>query len=209
MSIEYFISKALKKLRLKAVKDSKIDKTAHVASGCHIYKSSIGKYTSLSYDCQLIHCRIGAFCSLASGIIIGGASHPMDWISTSQVFISEPGSIRKKFNPHNYESYKDTIIGNDVWIGDRVLIKAGVNIGDGAVIGMGSVVTKNIGAYEIWAGNPARFIRKRFDDSVIAELQNINLSEIPDNELLELAKHIDKPFDFIMAYNSRKVINDK
>ena len=74
---------------------------------------------------------------------------------------------------------------------------------------MGSVVTKNIGAYEIWAGNPARFIRKRFDDSIIAELQNINLSDIPDNELLELAKYIDKPFDFIMAYKSRKVINDK
>ncbi len=189
MSLEYFISKALKKLRLKAVKNSKIDKTAHIASGCHIYESSIGRYTSLSYDCQIIHCQIGAFCSLASGIIVGGASHPMDWVSTSQVFVTEPGSIKKKFSPHDYESFKKTTIGNDVWIGDRVLIKAGVTIGDGAVIGMGSVVTKDVGPYEIWAGNPAKMIRKRFDDDTIKMILKTNWWD-SSNNVLEMKAHL-------------------
>lgn len=197
MSIEYYISKALKKLRLKAIKDSKVDKRAHIASGCHIYKSTIGKYTSISYDCQIIHCQIGAFCSLATGIIIGGASHPMAWVSTSQVFVTEPGSIKMKFSPQDYESFKKTIIGNDVWIGDHVLIKAGVTIGTGAVIGMGSVVTKDVGPYEIWAGNPARMIRKRFDEDTIEGLVASEWWILDDRILQHSAHAIKEPKEFI------------
>ena len=202
MSLEYYISKVLKKLRLKAVKNSKIDNTAHIASGCHIYESSIGRYTSLSYDCQIIYCQIGAFCSLASGIIVGGASHPMDWVSTSQVFVTEPGSIKKKFNPHNYESYKKTIIGNDVWIGDRVLIKAGVTIGDGAVIGMGSVVTKDVGPYEIWAGNPAKKIRDRFDVVTKEKILNSKWWELSESELTKKSIVFDNVQTFLNESNS-------
>ena len=201
MGIEYFISKALKKMRLKAVKNSKIDKTAHIASGCHIYESSIGRYSSLSYDCQIIHCQIGAFCSLASGIIIGGASHPIDWMSTSQVFISEPGSIKEKFSPQFYESYKKTVIGNDVWIGDRVLIKAGITIGNGAVIGMGSVVTKNVGPYEIWAGNPAKCVRKRFDDELIEKLKTVNWETLSQEKLELIGNNITNPKTCIEIIN--------
>ncbi|HOZ45859.1 MAG TPA: acyltransferase [Candidatus Hydrogenedentes bacterium] len=59
---------------------------------------------------------------------------------------------------------KPIIIGNDVWIGSRVYIGPGVTIGDGAVVGTGSVVTKNIGAYEVWAGAPARFLYHRIEN---------------------------------------------
>lgn len=201
MSLEYYVSKAIKKLRLKAVKNSKIDKTAHIASGCHIYESSIGRYTSLSYDCQIIHCQIGAFCSLASGIIVGGASHPMDWVSTSQVFVTEPGSIKKKFSPHDYESFMKTTIGNDVWIGDRVLIKAGVTIGDGAVIGMGSVVTKDVGPYEIWAGNPAKKIRDRFDDVTKEKLIATKWWESNDESLSKCSQFFDRPNEYLHRFN--------
>lgn len=199
MTLEYYVSKIIRKLRFKAVKDSQIDKTAHIASGCHVFSSSIGRYSAVSYDCQLIHCQIGAFCSLASGIIIGGASHPMDWVSMSQVFVIEPGSIKKKFSPHEYESYKKTIIGNDVWIGDRVLIKAGVTIGTGSVIGMGSVVTKDIGDYEIWAGNPAKLIRHRFDEETKERLLASRWWELPETEL----KEESNSFNNITAFLSK------
>lgn len=201
MSIEYYIAKALKKLRLKAVKDSTIDLTAHVAAGCHIYKSTIGRYTAIGYDCQLICCDVGAFCSFASGIIIGGASHPMDWVSTSQVFVSTKDSINRKFSPHDYDGFKRTTIENDVWIGDHVLIKSGVTIGNGAVIGMGSIVTKNVGPYEIWAGNPARLIRKRFDnENLIEKLNTIQWSKLTNDELDVLGKYIQNPEEFIANY---------
>ena len=74
------------------------------------------------------------------------------------------------FSNNDYNPYKETVIGNDVWIGTHCLIKSGVTIADGAVIGMGSVVTKDVGPYEIWAGNPAKLIRKRFDDETIDKL---------------------------------------
>lgn len=68
------------------------------------------------------------------------------------------------FAEHPYDRGGTTIIGNDVWIGLGVIVKAGVTVGDGAVIGAGSVLTKNVPPYSIWAGVPAREIRKRFDE---------------------------------------------
>ena len=176
-------------------------KRAHIAAGCHIYKSKIGKYTAVGYDCQIIHCEIGNFCSLAGNIVIGGADHPTEWVSTSQVFVKLKDSISKKFSPHEYNSYKSTFIGNDVWIGDSVLIKAGVKISDGAVIGMGSVVTKDVGPYEIWAGNPARIIRKRFDEHTIQELLKSKWFTLSDEKIDNLAIDINKPDLFMERIN--------
>jgi virginiamycin A acetyltransferase len=73
----------------------------------------------------------------------------------------------------------DTIIGNDVWIGQDATILPGVNIGDGVIIGTKSVVAKNIEPYSIVVGNPARVIRKRFDDELIALLQAFKWWDLP------------------------------
>lgn len=200
VNVEYYFSKMIKKLRLKAVKDSVVDKTAHIASGCQVQGSTIGKYTAISYDCQIVNCGIGAFCSFGSGIIIGGASHPMEWASMSQVFIDEKNSIKKKYAREEYYPFVYTKIGNDVWIGDRALIKAGVTIGDGAVIGMGSVVTKDVGPYEIWAGNPAKYIRNRFPDDIVEDFKRISLDGLSDSELEYLAKFIKDPQRFVDSY---------
>ena len=97
----------------------------------------------------------------------------MDWVSTSPVFTSHRSILRFNFAKHEFNPYKPVTIGNDVWIGAHCMIKSGVKIADGAVIGMGSVVTKDVGAYEIWAGNPAHLIRKRFDDETISKLLEI------------------------------------
>ena len=69
-----------------------------------------------------------------------------------------------------YNPFAETIIGNDVWVGSHCLIRAGVKISDGAVIGMGSVLTHDVGPYEVWAGNPAKLIKKRFTDEEIEKL---------------------------------------
>jgi acetyltransferase-like isoleucine patch superfamily enzyme len=92
--------------------------------------------------------NIGKFCSIASGSIIGGlAKHPYDFISTSPVFYSNTGEVEKGFCNKN-DLFDGTIkkvdIANDVWIGANVIIFPGVKVGNGAVIGTGSVVTKDV-----------------------------------------------------------------
>lgn len=171
--IKYYFAKMLKKMRLNAIKKSKIDKKARISSGNTILCSEIGAYSYTSYDVSILHAKIGRFCSIGSNVKIGAAGHPLDWVSSSPMFHSGRNMFRKHLAQNEYNPYSETIIGNDVWIGQNVLIKSGVAIGNGAVIGMGSVVTKNVGAYEIWAGNPAKLIRKRFDDETITRLEEM------------------------------------
>lgn len=194
--IEYYAAKILKKLSLSAVKDSKIDKQAYISGGNTILCSEIGKYTYTGYDVSILYTMIGRFCSIASDCKIGAASHPMHWVSTSPLFHQGKNVFNKHFAQHEYEPYVYTQIGNDVWIGQNALIKGGVNIGNGAVIGMGAVVTKDIGAYEIWAGNPAKLIRKRFDDNTIRQLEEIQWWLWDDEKIRQAAKYMKSVYEF-------------
>ena len=200
MNFIYVWNRLIKKARGVAIDNSVVHCTAKVEAGSQFINSSMGKYSFCGYDCKILNCEIGSFCSLADGVIVGGAMHPIDWVSTSPVFYFGRDSVKKKFSEYRRDTEKKTIIGNDVWIGDRATIKAGVTIGDGAVIGMGSIVTKNVGAYEIWAGNPAKLIRKRFDDKISAELSNIRWWELDDDELMKMAEFVKDPEKFIEKY---------
>ncbi|PWL55885.1 MAG: glycosyl transferase family 1 [Clostridium cadaveris] len=170
MDISYLLSKLIKKIHIPSIKKSNIDKTAKVCSGSHLVEVNIGKYSYVGNFCTIINTNIGKFCSIADNCIIGGASHPIKWVSTSPVFHEGKNIMKKNFSNHPYETFVQTTIGNDVWIGNNCLIKSGLTIEDGAVIGMGSVLTKDVGAYEVWAGNPAKLIKKRFDNEIIEKL---------------------------------------
>ena len=152
------------------IRYSEIDKTAKVWDHCNIYNAVIGRFTYISDHTSVTHASIGAFCSISSFCNIGAASHPTNYVSTSPVFLKGNNPFRRNIGEIPFEPYKETTIGNDVWIGTHVLIKSGIHISNGAVVGMGSVVTKDIGPYEIWAGNPAKLIKKRFDDHTIKML---------------------------------------
>lgn len=111
---------------------------------------------------------VGKFCSLADNITIYlGGNHRTDWISTYP-FPSFQQQFPEAAQITGHPATKgNVIIGNDVWIGSSAVILSGVTIGDGAVIGCHSVVTKNVPAYSIAAGNPAKVIRYRFDQKTI------------------------------------------
>ena len=163
--IRLVIAKGIKIiLKPPAIRDSQIDKTAKVCSGSNINYSSLGKYSYIGNDCYSYYAQIGKFCSIGDNCKIGTPSHPLSWASTSPVFYRGKNVLRKNYGNLLYEDIKQTQIGNDVWLGAGVYIKSGISIGNGAVIGMGSIVLHDVGPYEIWAGNPARFIRKRFSD---------------------------------------------
>ena len=180
-----------------AVQDAKIDKKSAICKGVRFYRSSIGKYSYIGNNSFVADTEIGNFTSISTDCYIGGATHPLDWVSTSSVFHKWENIMKKNFARNEFEIFAKTTIGNDVWIGNRVMIKAGLTIADGAVVGMGSVVTKDIGPYEIWAGNPARFIRKRFDDETAENLRKTEWWNKSDEEIEKIAVNITEPKKFI------------
>lgn len=182
-------------------------KSRHVKVGDYTYYS--GYYHSGDFnDCVLYldeiddsikeidELIIGKFCCIASGVkfVMGGnqghdygnvTAYPLE-ILKSDFFGYENKS------PCAYHKKGNTIIGNDVWIGFESVIMPGVQIADGAVIASRSVITKNIGPYEIWGGNPAKLIKKRFSQKKIGELLklkwwNWDLQKILENMDILLA----------------------
>lgn len=181
-------------------------KSKHIIAGDYSYYS--GYYHEKSFDnCvmyldelddkipsnQIDKLIIGKFCSIASGVkfMLGGTQgHNYKWIASHPL----DGFDDKYFPAHQWKG--DTVIGNDVWIGTESLIMPGVHIADGAVIGARSVVTKNVGPYEIFAGNPAKLIKKRFQDEDIEKLLQIkwwewNVNKIKNNLDLIRSSNVD------------------
>lgn len=129
---------------------------------------------------------IGKFCQIASGVtfIMNGANHQMNAASTYPFYIM--GWEQDAPSHADLPLKCDTVIGNDVWIGQNATILPGVHIGDGAIIGLNSVVSNDVEPYTVVAGNPARFIRKRFDDELIGLLQRLKWWDKPVEEIQSL-----------------------
>lgn len=198
MDIRYIWQRCFLKLHGVALSNAKIHKTCKIEAGSVVINSSFEKYSFCGYNCKIIDTEIGSFCSIADGVVIGGAEHPIDWVSSSPVFYAGRDSVKKKFSVFKREANKKTNIGCDVWIGERAIIKAGVNIGTGAVIAMGAVVTKDIEPYEIVGGVPARHIGNRFDDELIGKLLDSKWWEMDEERLETVAKYVREPNEFIV-----------
>lgn len=112
---------------------------------------------------------IGRFCAIAKGIefVMNGANHRMKSVSTYPFNIMGGGWEKFTPSPDDLPFKGDTVVGNDVWIGQNVTVMPGVHIGDGAIIAANSVVAKDVPPYCIAGGNPCRIIRKRFDEELI------------------------------------------
>ena len=142
-------------------------------------------------------CIRDRFCAIAEGVkfIMNGANHRMDGITTYPFNIFGGGWEKVAPTIEELPFKGDTVIGNDVWIGQNVTIMPGVKIGDGAIIAANSTVVKSVEPYTIYGGNPAKFIKKRFSDEKIEfllKLQWWNWSEEEIfNNLEELTSEID------------------
>lgn len=139
------------------------------------FSGVIGRHSYIGRNSH-IYGKVGKFCSIGSDVKVIIATHPVHtFVSTSPVFYSLKKQCGVTFsecqcfdeNLSVNDKFKGIKIGNDVWIGDNVLILGNVEIGDGAIIAAGSVVTKNVNPYCIIGGNPAKIIRYRFEDKTI------------------------------------------
>jgi acetyltransferase-like isoleucine patch superfamily enzyme len=154
---------------------------ATIAAGSLI---DIGAYTSISGG-DIGNVRMGRYCAIANGVVIGANEHPLDWLTVSRIpYYPQVHDWDRHHDHENWQelrkqaiafpaSAKITTIGNDVWIGQGAFIKSGITIGDGAIIGARSVVVHDVPPYAVVVGQPARVKKLRFDEATVARLLKV------------------------------------
>jgi virginiamycin A acetyltransferase len=160
--------------------DALVEPYSHILEGC-VLPAAIGAF-SYAWGRLEPTVRIGRYSSIAPAVSQLGLGHPTDWVSSSPFshnpqplggfadYLRDIGS--KRFALHGFDQGSAPVeIGNDVWIGEGALLKAGVTIGDGAIVAARAIVTHDVPPYAIVGSSPARLIRYRFSDAIIARLQ--------------------------------------
>lgn len=145
----------------------------------------IGDWTFVGAGTAITKATIGRYCSIATNCSIGMGEHLIDTISTS-VHFYPAGRAR------DILVQKDLTIGHDVWIAADSIIRRGVHIGNGAIIGANSFVNKDVPAFAIYAGNPARLIRYRFDNDKIQKIINSRWWDFEKDEAQKIINELSK-----------------
>lgn len=150
------------------------NKNIIVGDFSYIADSDFESHVTHHYEWNNDKLIIGKFCQIASGVefVMNGANHQMNAVSTFPFYTLE-GWKQTPPTQNDLPIKGDTIIGNDVWIGQNATILPGVHIGDGAIIGANSVVGGNVEPYTIVVGNPAKALRKRFDEELIDIMEKL------------------------------------
>ncbi|MDR2260113.1 MAG: GNAT family N-acetyltransferase [Azoarcus sp.] len=169
------------------VKPTLRNKNIVVGDFTYFSDADFERHVTHHYDFYGDRLVIGKFCQIAAGVefIMNGANHRMNAATTFPFYILE--GWKQDAPPLSQLPLKgDTVVGNDVWIGQNATILPGVHIGDGAIIGANAVVGGDVAAYSIVVGNPARVIRKRFDDELAALLEAFKWWDLPVDEIQRL-----------------------
>ena len=154
----------------------------------------IGKNTYIGY-CN----KIGKFTSISFDVKIGLVAHPLDYLSTSPILYSKRrGWLKETIYNDSQSGFVE--IGNDVLISANAIILAGVKIGDGAVIGAGALVNRDVPPYAIVAGVPAKIIRYRFTEEVINKLLKIKWWDLSKDNILKHQSNFNDVQSFVDQY---------
>jgi virginiamycin A acetyltransferase len=165
----------------------RLEKGVTLENGTHIQTGLIGKFTYINkYSLVDKNTQsIGRFCSIAYGVKVGLGHHPVDWVSTHHFAYDKKYGFINESRDFEDNSLQRCIIGNDVWIGANSIVLAGVKVGDGAIVGANSLVTKDVEPYSIVFGTPAKFHRYRFDEKMREELLKIQWWNWEDSKIIK------------------------
>ncbi|MER0239995.1 DapH/DapD/GlmU-related protein [Fulvimarina sp. MAC8] len=171
-----------------ATKGCKLGEHVEIGQRVTLRDVTVGAYSYFEPGGHATYAVIGRFCSIAPNVRINALAHPMDRVTTHKIAYRPNEyfrwrSVDQAFLDERRENR--TIIGHDVWIGQNAVIMPGVTVGDGAVIGANAVVTRDVSAYTIVTGVPAKPLRRRFDETIITRLQALCWWDWPDDTLFE------------------------
>jgi chloramphenicol O-acetyltransferase type B len=174
--------------------ESEFEGNSDIGDFTCINRSVVNSYSGIGALTYISDSLVGRYAMIGSRVSIGGFEHPTNWLSVAafqwgQSTENWDVSQDVKIELHNNmkPTYLKTVVGPDCWVGNNSVVLSGVNLGIGSVIGAGSVVTKDVGNYEIVVGNPARVLRKRFNMKIVHELIESKWWELP----LEKIAHLD------------------
>ncbi|WP_054708534.1 CatB-related O-acetyltransferase [Bacillus sp. JCM 19041] len=190
---------------LSIVLDSTLANNTKIKRFCKLRNVKIGNYSYVANGAQLIHTTIGQFCSIGPGVMSGLGKHPSTFVSSSPVFYSEKTflGVKARFK-QKFEEYEPVTIGHDCWIGARAILMDGIKVGNGAIIGAGAVVTKDVPPYAIVGGVPAKIIKYRFGSELQDKLEQSKWWQEKIDHLLEINHLIDNPHVFLHELHTLK-----
>lgn len=177
--------------RLRRGRNPHNETRIHLAALARTYGFSIGSYSygrpKVRFPESGRRLTIGRYCSIADKVeILLGGDHRLDWASTYP-FAAMRGLFPDAGAPEDYHASRgDVVIGHDVWLGSGCMILSGVTVGHGAVVAARAVVTRDVPAYAVVAGNPARVVRRRFDEATVAALVETAWWDLPHDAVTRL-----------------------
>jgi len=151
---------------------SQLDGNNYLSQGSKVIESHLGQFSYVNYGSVVNQTTVGKYTCIGPQALIGGLGiHPTTRLSTHRMFYNGNNPCWSGYASGNpFVENKRTIIGNDVWIGARVIVLDGVTIGDGAIVASGSIVTKNVENYSIVGGVPAKHIKYRLSSDAVAKI---------------------------------------
>jgi len=178
--------------------DSKLEGYNILFQEAQLFSTTLGKHTYIQKHTTIVNAQIGRYCSLAKNVSIGPGIHKVDGVSTHPAFFLKNTPLLKTFTEKDlFNPTKKTVIGNDVWIGESVIIIDGVTIGTGSIIAAGAVVTKDVEPYSIVGGVPAKLIRFRFEKDLVHKLLNSKWWELNETEFINNISTFNSSVKFI------------
>jgi len=169
-----------------------------------IYASHLGCHTYIQKNASISNCTMGKFCSVAANVSVGLGQHPVEYVSTHPAFFAKDQPLAKTFsNENRYETSKLIEIGHDVWIGYGSMVMDGVSIGNGAIVAAGAVVTKDVPAYAIVGGVPAKIMKFRFEQEMREQLDASQWWNESDQWLSKHNALFSSPKDLLMQLRKK------
>lgn len=187
-----------------SVHDCKFGAYTEVGARTKLLEVALDDYSYIVNDSDIAYATVGKFCSIAAMTRINPGNHPMHRATQSHLTYRASAYFPGEEDEADFFAWRrshQVTIGHDVWIGHGAIVLPDRHIGTGAVIAAGAIVTKNVPAYAIVAGNPARVIRQRFPDAVTERLQRLQWWDwshtrlqraLPDFRQLPIEAFLDK-----------------
>ncbi|WP_276091104.1 CatB-related O-acetyltransferase [Pedobacter sp. JY14-1] len=163
------------------VNECKFGRYVVIFENVRIQNAFLNDFSYVQTGSRIFNCSIGKFCSIGPSVSIGPGVHDMSLVSTHPSFVSESTPLPKVFTKGEHAAQSTpVVIGNDVWIGEKAIILDGIKVGNGAVIAAGAVVVRDVEAYSVVGGVPAKVIKYRFDPDTIQLFQKSKWWDFPD-----------------------------